>query len=124
MEKEHADFEKVLQQAQESFGHKVIPLQVPISPGPDFKGVVDLVRMKALHFDKDGKFKEDKIPAELEAKAKEYREKIVEAAAETDDALMEKYFDKGQLGDDEIKKGLRKGIAEKSIYPVVCGSAS
>ncbi|UCB52688.1 MAG: elongation factor G [Candidatus Zixiibacteriota bacterium] len=124
MEKEHADFEKVLQQAKESFGHKVIPLQVPISQGPDFKGVIDLVRMKALHFDKDGKAREDKIPPELEAKAKEYREKIVEAAAETDDALLEKFFDKGQLADDEIKQGLRKGIAERSIYPVVCGSAS
>jgi elongation factor G len=124
MDKEHADFEKVLQQARESFGHKVIPLQVPISQGPDFKGVVDLVRMKALHFDKDGKVTEDKIPAELEAKAKEYREKVVEAAAETDDALLERFFDKGQLGDDEIKQGLRKGIAQKSIYPVVCGPGS
>jgi len=124
MEKEHADFEKALQQAKESFGHKVIPFQVPISQGPDFKGVIDVVRMKALYLDKDGKAKEDKIPAELEAKAKEYREKIVEAAAETDDALLEKFFDKGALSDDEIKQGLRKGIAEKSIYPVVCGSAS
>ncbi len=124
MEKEYADFEKALQQAKESFGHKVIPLQIPIDQGPDFKGVVDLIRMKALYFDKDGKAKEDKIPAELEAKAKEYREKIVEAAAETDDALLEKFFDKGQLADDEIKQGLRKGIVDKSIYPVVCGSAS
>jgi elongation factor G len=123
MEKEHADFEKVLGQAKESFGHKVVAIQVPIGEGPNLKGVVDLVKMKALYFEKDGRSKEDKIPAELEAKAKEYREKLIEAAAETDDALLEKFFDKGELSDEEMKAGLRKGIAERSVYPVLCGSA-
>jgi elongation factor G len=123
MEKEHADFEKVLVQAKESFGHKVVAIQIPIGEGPNLKGVVDLVKMKALYFEKDGKSKEDKIPAELEAKAKEYREKLIEAAAETDDALLEKFFDKGELSDEEMKAGLRKGIAERSVYPVLCGSA-
>ncbi len=123
MEKEHADFEKVTKQARESFGQKVVPIQIPIGEGPDFKGMVDLVKMKALYFDKDGKSKEDKIPSELEAKAKEYQEKLIEAVAETDDALLEKFFDKGELSGDEIKQGLRKGIAERSIYPLGCGSA-
>jgi elongation factor G len=123
MEKEHTDFEKVVQEAKDSFGHQVAPMQIPIGQGPDFKGVVDLIRMKALHFEKDGKSKEDKIPAELEAKAKEYHEKLIESVAETDDALMEKYFDKGGLSDEEIRQGLRKGIARRSVYPLLCGSA-
>ncbi|MCK4224178.1 MAG: elongation factor G [candidate division Zixibacteria bacterium] len=123
MDKEHASFENVVKQAKESFGQKVVPIQIPMGEGPDFKGMVDLIKMKALSFDKDGKSKEDKIPAELEVKAKEYQEKLIEAAAETDDALLEKFFDKGELSGDEIKAGLRKGIAEKSIYPIVCGSA-
>ena len=123
MEKEHADFEKVAKQAKESFGQKVVSIQIPIGEGPDFKGIVDLIKMRALYFDKDGKSKEEKIPPELEAKAKEYQEKLIEAVAETDDALLEKFFDKGELSGDEIKTGLRKGIAEKSIYPLVCGSA-
>lgn len=123
MEKEHADFEKVLTQAKDSFGHKVVAIQIPIGEGPNFKGVVDLVRMKALYFEKDGKSKEDKIPDELEAKAKEYQEKLIEAAAETDDALLEKFFDKGGLSDEETRTGLRKGIAERSVFPLLCGSA-
>jgi elongation factor G len=123
MEKEHADFEKALKQAKDSFGLKVVPLQIPIGEGLDFKGVVDLVRMKALYFDKDGKSKEDAIPAELEAKAKEYHEKLVEAVAETDDELLEKFFDKGELSGEEMKGGLPKGIAGRAIFPLVCGSA-
>ncbi len=123
MEKEHTDFEKVVQEAKDSFGHQVAPMQIPIGQGPDFKGVVDLIRMKALHFEKDGKSKEDKIPPELEAMAKEYHEKLIESVAETDDALLEKYFDKGGLSDEEIKQGLRKGIAQRSVYPLLCGSA-
>ncbi len=123
MEKEHASFEDVVKQAREGFGQKVVPIQIPIGEGPDFKGVVDLVKMKALYFDKDGESKEEKIPAELETKSKKHQEKLIEAVAETDDALLEKYFDKGELSGDEIKTGLRKGIAEKLIYPVVCGSA-
>jgi len=124
MDKEHANFEDVLRQTKESFGQKVVPIQIPIGEGPKFKGIVDLIKMKALYFDKDGKSQEEKIPSELEAKAKEYQEKVIEAVAETDDALLETFFDKGELSDDEIKQGLRKGIAERSIFPLVCGSAS
>lgn len=124
MDKEHADFENVVKQAQDSFGHQVAPMQIPIGQGPGFKGVVDLIRMKAIYFEKDGTSKEDKVPAELEAKAKEFHEKLIESVAETDDALMEKFFENGKLSDDEIKQGLRKGIVEKSIYPLLCGSAT
>jgi elongation factor G len=123
MEKEHADFENVVRQAKESFGHQVAPMQIPIGQGLEFKGVVDLLKMKAFFFEGDGSTKEDKIPADLEAEAKEYHERLIESVAETEDALMEKFFENGKLSDEEVKQGLRKGIAQGSIYPLLCGSA-
>lgn len=123
LEKEHASFYDSVNQAKERFGISVTPLQIPIGEALQFKGVVDLLKMKAFYFQEKGKTKEDKIPDELKAKAEEYREKLVEAVAETDDQLLEKFFDKGKLTDDEIKNGLRKGVIELKIFPVLCGSA-
>ncbi len=123
MEKEHADFDKVVKQAKESFGHQVTPIQFPVGQGGQFKGIIDLIKMKAVYFDKAGKHKEDKIPQELEGKVKDYREKLMEAVAESDDVLLEKFFDKGGLTNDEMKEGLRKGVAGLKIYPLLCGSA-
>jgi len=123
MEKEHADFEKVVKQTKESFGHQVTPIQIPIGEGLEFKGIIDLIKMKAVYFDKTGKHKEDKIPPELEGKAKDYREKLMEAVAESEDSLLEKFFEKGELTNDEMKDGLHKGVAGLKIYPLLCGSA-
>jgi elongation factor G len=123
LEKEHASFYDSLKQAKERFGISVTPLQIPIGEGLQFKGVVDLLKMRALYFEKGGKIKEDKIPDDLKARADEYREKLVEAVAETDDALLEKFFDKGELTDEEIRKGLRNGVMGLKIFPVLCGSA-
>ena len=123
MEKEHANFEKVLKEARDAFGTKVVPIHIPIGEGLNFKGVVDLIKMKALYFEGDGKYREDKIPPEMEGKAKEYQDKLTEAVAETDDALLEKFFEKGELSGDEVIEGLRKGIVARKIYPLTCGSA-
>ncbi|MFQ6003613.1 MAG: elongation factor G, partial [Candidatus Zixiibacteriota bacterium] len=94
-----------------------------IGQGGEFKGVIDLIKMKAVYFDRTGKPKEDKIPMELEEKAKDHREKLMEAVAESDDSLLERFFDKGELTDEEIKDGLRKGVVGLKIYPLLCGSA-
>jgi len=123
MEKEHANFEKALKEAKEAFGQKVVAIQIPIGEGLNFKGLIDLIKMKALYFDPDGKYKEDKIPAELEGKAKESQENLMEAVAETDDTLLEKFFEKGELTTEEIIDGLRKGIIAWKIFPLTCGSA-
>jgi elongation factor G len=123
MEKEHANFEKALKEAKDAFGHQVVAIQIPIDEGLNFKGLIDLIKMKALYFDPEGKYKEDKIPAELEGKAKESQEKLMEAVAETDDALLEKFFEKGELSTEEIIEGLRKGIIARKIFPLACGSA-
>ena len=124
MEKEHADFEKTVKQAKECFGHQVTPVQIPIGEGLGFKGIIDLIKMKVVYFDKMGAPKEDKIPPELEGRTKDYREKLMETVAESDDLLLEKFFEKGQLTNEEIRDGLRKGVAGLKIYPLLCGSAS
>jgi elongation factor G len=123
MEKEHADFGKTVKQAKECFGHQVTPVQIPIGEGLGFKGIVDLIKMKAVYFDKTGAPKEEKIPPELERSAKNYREKLMETVAESDDLLLEKFFEKGQLTNEEIRDGLRKGMVGLKIYPLLCGSA-
>jgi len=123
LEKEHASFYDSLSQAKKRFGASVTPLQIPMGEGLEFKGVVDLLKMRAFYFEKGGKLREDKIPDELKAKADEFREKLVEAVAESSDELLEKFFDKGELTDDEIRNGLRKGVVGLKIFPVLCGSA-
>lgn len=124
MEKEHAEFYKTLKEAQTSFGQEVVPIQLPLGEGLGFKGIIDLIKMKTLIFDKSGNCKEEEIPTEQKAKAKEYRTKLMEVVAESDDALLEKFFEKGELTPEEFKSGLKNGIANLKIFPVLCGSAT
>jgi elongation factor G len=123
LDKEHAEFDKIVEEIQKRFGHQAIPLQIPMGEGLNFKGLIDLVQMKAYLFE-GTEAKEDKIPKELEEKVKKAREKLVEAVAEADDSLLEKYFEKGSLTEEEFKAGLRKGIAEHKVFPIFCGSAT
>ncbi len=123
IDKENANFEKAVKASQEMFGPSVVPIQLPIMDGNDFVGYVDIVSMKAYKFDGKNE-KEVDIPANLKSSADEAYEALVEAAAATDDALMEKYFDAGELTADEMKVGLASGINDGSIVPVcVCSAA-
>ncbi len=124
--RENADFDRTLEQLRQFFGVKVFPLQFPLGQEESFRGVVDLVKMKALLFQKDGSgaVNEEEIPAEFNDKAAEMREKVIEAAAETDDALMEKYLEEESLSEEEVKSALRKGTMEGKIVPVLCGAAT
>jgi len=124
MEKEHASFSKVSKQLQDRFGSGVVAVQLPLDEGLNFKGVIDLIQMKSYFFQKEAQAKEDKIPADLESQAQEAREKMMEAIAESDDTLLEKFFDKGELTEEEIKLGLKKGITERKIFPLLCGAAT
>lgn len=126
LNRENANFEGTLEQLRSHFGVKVFPLQYPIGKEESFKGVVDLVKMKALLYEDESglKVREDEIPAELLEKAEELREKVVEAAAEADDNLMEKYLEEEALEEEEIRKALRIGTLEGKIIPVLCGSAT
>ncbi len=122
IEEENADFFKVCEQLQDNFGTHVIPFQFPIIEDGQVKGIVDVLKNKAFMV-ADKKTVEADIPQEYIDKAEELREPIMEVVAETDEELMEKYFDGEAFTPEEIAKGLKNGIADGSIYPIYCGSA-
>jgi elongation factor G len=126
MDRERADFNKAISDVENKLKARAVLLQIPIGAEADFKGVVDLISMKACIYDMDGsgKFKEEEIPADIKEKAEEYREKLVEFAAEGDDALVEKYLDTGELTEEEVFRGLKAGVIAGDIAPVFCGSAT
>ena len=119
MDRENANFEKVMDAISEKFGPSVVPIQLPIIEGGAFKGYVDIVHMTACLFDGKGE-KETEIPASLKAEAQSLYEKLTEAAAETDEKLMEKYFEEGELSREEILQGLSKGVLDGEVTPVCC----
>ncbi|MGD0498887.1 MAG: elongation factor G [Bryobacteraceae bacterium] len=125
LDRERADFQRALESINENFGRSAVPVQIPIGSERDFKGVVDLIRMKAYSYDADGdgKGKEGEIPADLAGLAQKAHEALVELVAEGNDALMEEFFDKGSLSPEHIVGGLRQGISEMRIFPVMCASA-
>jgi elongation factor G len=126
MDRAGADFFRVLEQIRERLKAKPVALQLPIGSGESFEGVVDLVTMKAVRWDDRTlgmRFSESPIPAALEAQAAEYRAKLVEAAADGDERLLEKFLEHGDLGVDDIRAGLRARCLEGDIVPVLCGSA-
>ena len=126
MDRTGANFFGVEQQIKDRLKANPVPIQIPIGAEDNFKGVIDLVTMKALTWDDaKGPSMPDvgEIPAELKDKAEEYRAKMIEAVAETDDALMEKFFAGEELSEDEIKKGIKKGCLSMAIIPMLCGTA-
>ncbi|HGY54661.1 MAG TPA: elongation factor G [Caldithrix abyssi] len=126
LDRENIEFDQVYEGLVESFGHQVVLAQFPVETGPNFDAIIDLFRMKLLKFAKDGSgnFTEEDIPADLKDKADELHLKLIEAVAESDDSLMEKYFDAGELSEEEFRGGFRKAVAEDAIFPVFCASAT
>jgi elongation factor G len=122
MDRENANFDKVLTQARDMFGANVVPIQLPIGSEDKFTGLVDLLQMKAILFSGE-KFQVADIPAELADQAAEYREQLVEIAAETDDELTLKYLEGEELTDEEIIKGIQRAVGAAKLFPVLCGSA-
>ncbi len=124
MDNEHADFDKVLKTSQDRYGKGVIAFQFPVHSGEGFNRIIDLIRMKLVTYESGGSGKNtvSEIPADLIKKAEELRGKIIEEAAECDDALIEVFFDKGTLTEDQLRQGIRKGILERKVMPVLCGS--
>lgn len=122
MDEEHANFEETFNQLTDKYGNKVIAFQLPIFEGENFTGIVDIVNMKAKKFDKNKPVEID-IPAALNDKVNELRELLKEAVAETDEELLEKFFEGEEFTPEDINKGLCQGIASGEIVPVLCGSA-
>ena len=124
LDRERSEFARTLANVQEVFGREAVPVQIPIGAERDFKGVVDLVRMKAYLYtpDGDGKCKESEIPSHLAAEAQKSHEALVEMVAEGNDALLEEFFAEGTLPVEHIADGLKQGICELRIFPVLCAS--
>ncbi len=125
MDRERASLSRTLDSLTTSFGRTVIPVQMPIGEEKSFRGVVDLVGMKAYVFETDGsgKFKEEAVPAAMEADAKAARDGLIEMVAEADDTLMEKFFEEGTLTQDELVGGLRTAVLGRRIFPLFCTSS-
>ncbi|MDO8721131.1 MAG: elongation factor G [Syntrophales bacterium] len=124
MDRERADFFKVLEAIKTRFGVKATPLFLPLGAEESFKGIVDLLTMKALIFDDPkGSCKSEDIPADMRELAEKYREAMVEDIAESDEKLMDKYLEGGELSLDDLKAGLKKAVVSGAMIPVVCGSA-
>ena len=124
LDRERSDFDRALASVQGVFGRTAVPIQLPLGSEKDFKGVIDLVRMKAYTYtpDGDGKGKENDIPADRADAAQKAHETLVEMVAEGNDALMEEFFDKGTLPAEHIVDGLRLALRERRLYPVLCAS--
>ncbi len=126
MDRVGANFYKVQEQIIDRLKANPVLLQIPIGAEEKFKGVVDLVKMKAIYWEEENmgtKYTLEEIPADLQADANQWREKLIEAAAEANEQLMEKYLDGGELSEDEIKKGIRIRAISNEIVPMVCGTA-
>ncbi len=126
MDRAGADFLRVVEQIKERLGSTPVPVQLAIGAEEDFKGVVDLVRMKAIVWNEDDQgltYRLEDIPEELLADAEHWREELVEAAAEANEELMEKYLEDAELTEDEIREGIRSRTLGNEIVPALCGSA-
>ncbi|MEA4815474.1 MAG: elongation factor G [Lachnospiraceae bacterium] len=124
MDDENADFNRVLEQLRETFGKAIVPMQIPFNDEKgNFVGFIDVVKRNARKI-ADGKFENCDVPAELEDEVEELRAMLVETAAESDDELIEKFFNDEELTVEEIYRGLKEGILANSIAPVMCGAAS
>ena len=121
LDSEKCDFDHVLEQLKENYGSKVVPVQYPLATGPDFNSLIDVLLMKKYSWGPDGGAPtiEDILAEEME-KAQEWHKTLVEAAAEHDESLMEKFFEAESLTEDEMREGIRKGLAARGMFPVFC----
>ena len=125
LDRENSSYDKTLAQLKERFGISVVPIQYPIGSEDNFKGVINVISKKArIHDEKTNEIKEVDVPEELLEKIDECKRMIMEAVAETNEELLDKYFSEGELSDEEIYNGLIEGSASGDIAPVMCGSAS
>ena len=125
LDDEKCDYNNIIEQLQTIYGTKAIPVQYPIKTGPDFNSVIDVILMKKLTWGQEGgRPTIEDIPAEEQERAMELHKALVEAAAENDEALMEKFFEEEQLTEDEMREGIRKGMVTRSIFPIFCVCAS
>ncbi len=120
LDKEHSNFEQVLQQVKERFGSRVFPMTLPVNPGPGFNQLLDVLQNELItcQTDRSGKYKESPASGELEEKVKKLHEELIEYVAESDDSLLEKFFDQGILAEEEMRAGIHTAIQNQSFIPL------
>ncbi len=124
LDHDKANFDKVIESLRQSWGNSAVILQYPVNPGAGFNSIVDVVRMKLYKYPADGGKPEiSDIPADQAGRAEELRNELIEAAAENDESLMEIFFDKGTLDENEMLQGIRMGVGSRSLFPILCVSA-
>lgn len=125
LDRERASFDRALESIHSNFGRTAVPVQLPLGSERDYRGVIDLVRMKAFSYvpDGDGSGKPEEIPAQFAEAASAAHEALVEMVAESDDALMEEFLEEGSLKPEHLLSGLRKAVLELKLFPVLCSSA-
>lgn len=123
LDKEHTHFDEIVEKAKERFSDRIFPIQIPVKAGPGINSVIDLISNKMLVFDNKGKYKKEDIPEEYKEKTDDLYQQMIEMIAESDDELLERYFDKGELSADEIKTGLKNAIINKEFIPLMATAA-
>jgi len=124
LDRERASFERTLEQLVQAFGTQVAPLELPLGEEHDFEGVADLLSRRAFRYGSGPTAEEGDWPDDISGKADPFREKLMEAVAESDDTLIEKYLEEGELSQDEVLNGVKAGFAEARIAPVLCAAAA
>jgi elongation factor G len=126
LDREHTQFDQILQQAKSNFGSNVFPLQLPVNAGPGFNQVVDVLRSELITYSTDGsgKYSEEELPEEWQERIKGLHEELIEYVAESDDTLLEKFFEEGSLSEQEMREGLHRAIQNQVFIPVFCTAAT
>ena len=126
LDREHSKFDEILQQTKDHFGKNVFPMQLPINAGPGFNQIVDVLRSELITYQTDGsgKYTESSLPEEWQNRVEELHQELIEYVAESDDTLLEKFFDQGNLSEEEMRSGIHQAIQNQSFIPLFCTSAA
>lgn len=124
LDREFADYDKTLAGLQEHFGNGTVPFQIPVGVGDGFEQVIDILQMKLFTYNDKGKGIASNIPAEYQEEADRLREFLIESAAESEDELTERYLEEGELTDEEVARGLKIGMVNRTLFPIFCGAAN
>lgn len=124
LDKEFADFNKTLAGLQEHFGNGTVPFQIPVGVGEGFHQIIDVLQMLLITYDENGKTTSSEIPVDYQDEAENLRELIIESAAESDDELTERYLEEGTLTDEEVARGLKVGLVNRTLFPIFCGAVN
>ena len=126
LDREHTKFDEIVQQTKDHFGKNVFPMQLPVNAGPGFNQIVDVLRSELITYQTDGsgKYTESDLPEEWQNRVEKLHQELIEYVAESDDTLLEKYFDQGNLSEEEMRSGIHQAIQNQSFIPLFCTSAA